>query len=77
MLPDQVLKAAQELNAKRLLPVHNSKFSISNHAWNEPLEKIDELNKVTQLSLITPIIGEEVRLKDSTQEFSQWWKDLR
>jgi len=77
MMPEEVLLAATDLHAKRLLPGHSAKFALANRAWDEPLKKITALNTDVHLSLITPIIGEEVNLKDSTQIFSQWWKGLK
>lgn len=76
LMPGEVLNAAKELKAKRLLPVHSSKFAIANHAWDEPLSAITELNKSVNIPLITPLIGELVNLKDDTQRFTEWWKDL-
>lgn len=76
MMPEEVLQAAYDLKAKRLLPVHSSKFAIANHPWDEPLSEISRLNKDANLQLITPIIGEAVLLKDSTQQFIQWWRDI-
>lgn len=76
-LPDEVLQAAKDLKAKRLFPVHSSKFVLANHPWDEPLSKITELNKSTELPLVTPIIGEPVNLKDSSQQFTQWWVGLK
>jgi L-ascorbate metabolism protein UlaG (beta-lactamase superfamily) len=76
-MPNEVLQAAQDLKAKRLLPVHSSKFALANHPWDEPLSKITELNKSVNLSIITPLIGEPVYLKDTTQQFTQWWKGVK
>lgn len=73
MMPEQVLQASKDLQAKRLLPVHSSKFALSKHPWDEPLIRITEANKDNGQDLITPMIGEAVHLKDSTQVFSQWW----
>lgn len=75
-LPEDVLKAAQDLKAKRVLPVHSSKFALASHDWDEPLKKITDLNKSHNISLVTPIIGETVKLKDTTQQFKQWWSGL-
>ena len=75
-LPEEVLKAAQDLKAKRLFPVHSSKFALAAHSWDEPLKKITELNKNYNLSLVTPMIGEIVNLNDTTQAFKQWWKGI-
>lgn len=72
-LPKDVLKAAKDLNAKRIFPVHSSKFALGSHPWDEPLVKITELNKTYNIPLVTPIIGEIVNLKDTTQQFRQWW----
>ncbi len=77
LLPNQVLNAAKELKAKRIFPVHNSKFALSTHPWDEPLEQIIKNNETVQMPIITPKIGEKVRLKDTTQVFSHWWKGLR
>lgn len=76
MMPDEVLQAAKDLNAKMLFPVHSSKFVLANHAWDDPLKQITEFNKTTNLPLLTPIIGEQVNLKDSTQVFSDWWTTI-
>jgi L-ascorbate metabolism protein UlaG (beta-lactamase superfamily) len=73
MLPDEVLKAAGDLKAKRLFPVHSSKFALALHAWDEPLRTITELNNGSNQQVITPMIGEVVFLSDSTQKFSRWW----
>lgn len=73
MLPNEVLQAAKDLKAKRLLPVHSSKFAMANHAWDEPLKKVTELNKLMNIPLVTPLIGEAVNLKDDNQQFKQWW----
>src|SRR6478752_7672066 len=72
LMPDEILKAAKDLNAKRILPVHNSKFILSMHPWSEPLELITENNKAQHLNIITPMIGEKVNLNNSTRQFSQW-----
>jgi len=77
LMPDQVLQAAKDLRAKRLFPVHSSKFALANHSWDKPLKAITEFNKKVNQPLITPIIGETVYLKDSTQVFTEWWVNLK
>jgi L-ascorbate metabolism protein UlaG (beta-lactamase superfamily) len=77
MSPNEVLQAAKDLNAKRLIPVHNSKFTLSIHPWFEPLELITRLNTKVGMNLVTPRIGEQVNLTDQTQVFKEWWKDVR
>ena len=72
--PEEVLKAAVDLHAKRILPVHSSKFALANHPWYEPLAKLTELNGSAHLNLITPKIGEVVDLDNKEQVFGRWWE---
>lgn len=77
MLPEEVLKAAEDLKAERLFPVHSSKFKLAYHAWDEPLKTISQLNEETYHGpLVTPKIGEIVYLNDRTQIFTRWWENL-
>jgi L-ascorbate metabolism protein UlaG (beta-lactamase superfamily) len=78
-LPEDVINAMKDLKAKRVFPVHSSKFALALHAWDEPLKRVTELNANSQnpTPLITPMIGEKVELKNEHQEFKQWWKGLR
>jgi len=75
-LPDEVLRAATELKAKKIFPVHSGKFALANHSWDEPLAKITALNKNIHIPLITPMIGEVVNLKEEQQQFKKWWEDV-
>lgn len=76
-LPEEVANATDELKAKNMLPIHNSKFTLSKHPWYEPLQKISELSINKSYRLATPMIGEIVRLDDNMQRFTQWWKTVR
>lgn len=77
-LPEDVIKAMKDLKAKRVFPVHSSKFSLALHAWDEPLKKVTELNAFSEnpIPLITPMIGQLVELKNEKQEFQQWWRGI-
>lgn len=76
MMPEEILPAARDLYADRVLPVHSGKFVLANHSWDEPLEKIVQNNAAVGLKLVTPKIGEKVRLQDTSQEFSRWWREV-
>jgi L-ascorbate metabolism protein UlaG (beta-lactamase superfamily) len=77
-MPEDVIKAMKDLKTKRVFPVHSSKFSLSLHSWDEPLKKVTVLNSLSEnpITLITPMIGETVELKNDKQEFKQWWKEV-
>lgn len=77
ILVDPVFKAFKDLNGKRLLAVHSSKFALSVHPWDEPLIKIATKSREQNINLLTPMIGEQVNFKDSEQKFTEWWKGLK
>lgn len=78
-MPEEVLQAAHDVKAKRLFPVHSSKFVLANHPWDEPLMRVTELNSISAdpMPLVTPIIGELVFLHDETHIFKPWWVGVR
>ncbi|MBC7865426.1 MAG: MBL fold metallo-hydrolase [Bacteroidia bacterium] len=76
LMPDEITKAAKDLKAKKLFAVHNSKFALGNHAWDEPLIKVAANCKAENIPLLTPKIGEQVNLKDQDQVFTEWWKNI-
>jgi L-ascorbate metabolism protein UlaG (beta-lactamase superfamily) len=73
MLPEEFLRAAKELRADRIFPVHSSKFALGNHSWDEPLIKVTKYNETEKMNVITPMIGEMVELKNKDQKFGEWW----
>lgn len=77
MLPDDVVQTIKDLNPKKVLTVHNSKYAMANHDWDEPLNALDErVSKEWIDSWITPVIGEIVELDNDNQKFSKWRKIL-
>lgn len=72
MMPEETAKAAKDLKAKVLLPVHWGKFSLATHAWDESIGRVLKEAKTLNLDVITPAIGEQVIL-DSILPASHWW----
>ncbi|WP_201741456.1 MBL fold metallo-hydrolase [Sinomicrobium soli] len=73
-LPEETVQAALDLGARRLMPVHSSKFSLSPHGWKEPLTEVSRYGKDAGIPLVTPVIGQKVRLDDDSQVFEPWWE---
>ena len=76
MMPEEVVSAAQDLRAKRLLPVHWGKFPLSSHAWDEPITRVNAAAEKAGLAIWYPMIGEKVDLKNETPVFFKWWEGL-
>ncbi|WP_269431085.1 MBL fold metallo-hydrolase [Photobacterium gaetbulicola] len=74
MMPEETVHSALDLQAKAMIPAHNSKFKLSKHAWYEPLERISELSDDINVRLMTPIIGQVMWLDDEQQSYEKWWQ---
>ncbi|MGH1517738.1 MBL fold metallo-hydrolase [Chryseobacterium sp. JK1] len=74
-LPEEVIHAAIDIKANRIIPVHATKFALALHPWNEPLQKITRLGKEKGLDILTPKIGEMLDLNLPDQQFAVWWED--
>ncbi len=75
LLPQEMIPVANDLKAKRLMPVHWGKFTLALHAWDEPIFKVSEAAKAANLPLLIPMIGEKVNL-DAPIANGNWWEKL-
>ncbi len=75
MTPEEAFRAAQILGAKAWLPAHVGKFRLARHAWNEPFDRAVAASAgQTDVRLVTPRIGEPLRLGATDQRFEAWWQ---
>ena len=72
MFPEETVQAAQELKAKKLLPVHWAKFSLALHPWNEPIRQVTAAAARAGQHITTPLIGQPVVLGHHYPS-SDWW----
>lgn len=76
MMPAETAQAAIDLQAKTVLPVHNSKFALSRHAWHAPLQHLTEDSQSKGVNLLTPKIGELAHISETAKRFSNWWEEV-
>ncbi len=74
-LPEDVVQAGLDIQAKNIIPVHSGKFALALHPWNEPLQKLTTLGKGKDFSVLTPKIGEILDLNKNDLQFSEWWQE--
>ena len=73
MMPDEIIKAVKDLNARYLLPVHWAKYALAQHDWDEPITRVIEESIKNDVSFIHPMIGEAIDLND-LKPGEAWWK---
>lgn len=74
MFPEETVKAAKDLNAKVLLPVHWGKFALAMHSWDDPAIRVAKQAKIDNFKITTPLLGEAVVL-DEYYPSKEWWLD--
>jgi L-ascorbate metabolism protein UlaG (beta-lactamase superfamily) len=76
MMPEEVVQAAEDLKASKLLPVHWSKFSLSLHSWDEPMIRVYKEAKRKGMPIVHPMIGEAVYLRGDHPS-TTWWEGVK
>ena len=75
MFPHEAMKAAQDLRAKYHFPVHWGMFELALHDWDAPVRRLTELSDAQSVPLLTPQLGEVVRVPGNTPQ-KPWWQQL-
>lgn len=73
MFPWQTVRAAQDLRAKVVLPIHWAKFAESTHPWNEPVNRLLKSADSLNVAVTVPYIGEPYVIGDQPFRYP-WWE---
>ncbi len=73
MMPDEVLQAARDLEARNMSPVHWGMFNLSLHNWFDPIESITRLAAKAQLPIWHPKLGELTSFPGTPSQ-ETWWR---
>ncbi|MBQ9441716.1 MAG: MBL fold metallo-hydrolase [Selenomonadaceae bacterium] len=71
-LPNETAQAAEDIRAKKIVPIHAGKFALARHAWNDPYKDLTAASVGKNYRLLTPRIGELIDFS-SEQNFSDWF----
>jgi len=76
MMPEETAQAGLDVRAKKIMPIHWAGFKLALHEWTDPIVRVQEKAKELKIEVITPRIGQEIKVKDSINNYTNWWKDL-
>ncbi|UOP04332.1 MBL fold metallo-hydrolase [Conchiformibius kuhniae] len=71
MFPEQTAQAAQDVRAKRVMPVHWGAYALSIHAWDEPVRRLLPLLQQSDTAALTPVQGQVFDRETPTEK---WWE---
>lgn len=77
MMPEETAQAGIDVKAKKLMPIHWAGFKLALHSWTDPIVQVSAKAKELNLPLVTPNIGEEVVVSDSTKVYDAWWEKYK
>lgn len=72
MFPQEAVRAARELGARQVLPVHWGVFDLADHPWHESIDAFLEAAENEPFATLTPRMGERVGPQDLPE--SRWWR---
>jgi len=73
MQPEEALRAHRELRGDTLLPIHWGAFSLSDHAWFDPVARIKEADDSS--CVISPMIGQRFSVDGLDDCRTEWWHE--
>lgn len=72
MTPEQTVRAHRDLRGTVLLPVHWATFNLGFHRWHEPVDRLCDAVRDTDVRLVLPRPGERVDLARPSRTHD-WW----
>ena len=74
MFPEQSVQAAQDLNAKILLPVHWGVFDLALNPWKQSISRADIAARQKGIPMHVPKMGE--RYTGEHYQRENWWENI-
>ncbi|MCQ2507968.1 MAG: MBL fold metallo-hydrolase [Dorea sp.] len=73
MFPEETAKAAWDVKAKWMIPVHWGAFCLCNSSWNDSVKRVLAKGRELDIQIATPMIGERVEFERMEDYQKQWW----
>lgn len=77
MMPEQTVKAAIDIKAKKMMPIHWGGFSLAPHEWYDPADRVAQAAALENVNLITPEVGKAFSLQQEQLPSNQWWNTYK
>ena len=74
-LPEESVKASNDLKGRYLVPVGWGMFNLAVHNWYDPIRESVKFSKKHNVQLMTPKLGQLISLEDQITTID-WWSKL-
>ena len=68
LMPKYMEQVVKDLNPKKVLTVHHSKYALAKHPWNEPIKNAIRMKKDLSMEVLIPKIGEVTKLENKNRQ---------
>ncbi len=63
-MPEELASVIKTINARTTVPVHNGKFALANHSWDEPVRTAEQIAKSDSTRhIVLPTIGKPIAIE--------------
>ena len=76
LMPEKTAQAGLEVKAQKIMPIHWAGFKLALHDWTDPIIRVKAKALELNLSVITPKIEKNIVVKDSLNNYNNWWEGL-
>jgi L-ascorbate metabolism protein UlaG (beta-lactamase superfamily) len=73
MFPEETAQAHLDLRGKLLHPIHWGTFNLALHPWYEPMQRLSDAARSSNISIATPVVGETI-VHGTQMLGSRWWE---
>ena len=77
MFPEESVQAAIDIHSKVSMLQHHCAFILSDHSWDEPIDRFVRRAKEEKIEYVTPILGQTFNLNDYKAYQNEWWKEIQ
>lgn len=75
MLPEESVNASELLGAKLAMPIHWGAYVLSSHGWDDPPERFVRAAEAIELPVVSPKLGETMKLTEYEAYQERWWRE--
>ena len=77
MFPEEAGEASKDLHAKVTMLDHYGAFVLSNHSFDDPVNRFVMYAKENNIEYTCPKLGETINIEDYKEYQDEWWNEIK
>ncbi len=76
MMPEDTVRAHEDLGGKRLFPIHWGAFVLALHPWNDSVQRAEKSAQATGVRIVSARLGESMPVTANIERKDHWWNKV-